>query len=229
MNDGLKQRIVGALVLVALGIIFIPVIFDKERIVPVDRVSQIPLEPDLRAVPLPEAAVPPRALDERLVEPIKGDFQIEEAVNVTASDLSKGNPSKGEVETTQGSETEVVETEITKVQSSVDDVPASDLSERERPKVRTATPESIPEVKTLKSEMWVLQVASYVDLKQAEHTLKELESSGYRAFIKSVQTSAGARTRLYLGPSIDKPSLEKAKKVVDKKYAVDTLLLRFTP
>lgn len=42
MDDGLKQRLLGALVLLALAIIFIPVLFDRERMEPVDTTSQIP-------------------------------------------------------------------------------------------------------------------------------------------------------------------------------------------
>ena len=45
MDDGLKQRIIGAIVLLALAVIFIPILFDKERIEPVDTTTQIPIAP----------------------------------------------------------------------------------------------------------------------------------------------------------------------------------------
>lgn len=43
MDDGLKQRLIGALVLLALAVIFIPMLFDNEGFEPVDKVTQIPL------------------------------------------------------------------------------------------------------------------------------------------------------------------------------------------
>lgn len=56
MDDGLKQRIVGAFVLVAIGVVFIPVMFDRERIEPLDRKTQIPPAPhiEVKEVQLPE-------------------------------------------------------------------------------------------------------------------------------------------------------------------------------
>lgn len=50
MDDGLKQRLIGALVLLALAVIFVPVIFDRERIEPVDKRTQIPAAPHIEPV-----------------------------------------------------------------------------------------------------------------------------------------------------------------------------------
>lgn len=58
MNDGLKQRIIGAIVLLAIAVIFVPVLFDRERITPVDRNTQIPVAP-LISLPEPSPAVKP--------------------------------------------------------------------------------------------------------------------------------------------------------------------------
>lgn len=47
LDDGLKQRVVGALVLLALAVIFLPVLFDRDPMVPVDRETQIPVAPEV--------------------------------------------------------------------------------------------------------------------------------------------------------------------------------------
>ena len=48
MNDILKQRLVGALVIIALGVVFWPVVFvDAER-TPMDRTSQVPAMPVMK-------------------------------------------------------------------------------------------------------------------------------------------------------------------------------------
>ncbi|TVZ39503.1 DedD protein [Alteromonadaceae bacterium 2753L.S.0a.02] len=67
MDDGLKQRIIGAFVLVAVGVVLLPLIFDRERIEPVNRKTQIPLAPHIETVdiqapiekPVEERAAPP--------------------------------------------------------------------------------------------------------------------------------------------------------------------------
>lgn len=53
MDDGLKQRLIGAVVLLALGVIFLPVLFERDPMQPVDRDSQIPPAPEIVIVDLP--------------------------------------------------------------------------------------------------------------------------------------------------------------------------------
>ena len=69
MDDGLKQRIVGAFVLVAIGVVFIPVIFDRERIEKMDHTTQIPPAPHIVPIDIrpPVESLP----DEPLAEPAK--------------------------------------------------------------------------------------------------------------------------------------------------------------
>ena len=47
MNDILKQRLVGALVLIALGVVFWPVIFVQSERPALDRSSQVPPMPGM--------------------------------------------------------------------------------------------------------------------------------------------------------------------------------------
>lgn len=56
MNDVLKQRLVGALVIIVLGVIFWPVIFVAPELEPLDRGSEVPSLPalELRELPAPK-------------------------------------------------------------------------------------------------------------------------------------------------------------------------------
>lgn len=58
LDDGLKQRLVGAIALLALAVIFLPVLFDRDPIVPVDQTSQIPPPPDIVTVEVVEPERP---------------------------------------------------------------------------------------------------------------------------------------------------------------------------
>ncbi len=49
MDDGLKQRLVGALVLLALGVVFLPTLFAPEHRRQLDRTTQIPPAPTVSA------------------------------------------------------------------------------------------------------------------------------------------------------------------------------------
>jgi len=90
MDDGLKQRIVGAIVLVAIGVVFVPVIFDRERIVPLDRKTQIPVSPSIEPVKIAVAEEPP----ENEVVPDAEDMYIpsEDEHKVSDDALSSKSP-----------------------------------------------------------------------------------------------------------------------------------------
>lgn len=174
MDDGLKQRIIGALVLLAIAIIFVPVFFDQERIVPLDRTTQVPLAPE--------------------IEPI----EIEKPIAQNVQEFEPAVPP----------ETMYIPDE-----------------EREQPD--TAEEPKVSEVGV--PEGWVLQVASYRHENHAKETRDKLIAEGFSAYTKNVETSKGVMTRLYVGPKLDKTSLLEDKKDIDKKYGVDTILLRYEP
>lgn len=65
MEDGLKQRLVGALVLLALGVLFVPILFEPEDRRTVDRTTQIPAAPEIQPMQVDEPTRNPH------IEPIK--------------------------------------------------------------------------------------------------------------------------------------------------------------
>ncbi|WP_018274756.1 SPOR domain-containing protein [Teredinibacter turnerae] len=69
MDDGLKQRIIGAFVLVAIAVVLVPLVFDRERIEPVNKQTQIPMMPSIEPVVIAEPAPPVIEPDEEAPEP----------------------------------------------------------------------------------------------------------------------------------------------------------------
>ncbi len=78
MNDGSKQRIVGAFVLLALGLIFFPLLFDFSDQRQVDKTSMIPPPPDIKPAVIPEPRRPEN------ITPAKPDSEI---FNLGSDDL----------------------------------------------------------------------------------------------------------------------------------------------
>ncbi|GAA5316816.1 MAG: SPOR domain-containing protein [Candidatus Pelagadaptatus aseana] len=54
MDDGVKQRLVGALVLIALGVLFIPALFEPENRRQIDRTPQVPVAPTIEPLTIRE-------------------------------------------------------------------------------------------------------------------------------------------------------------------------------
>lgn len=90
MNDGLKQRLVGAVVLVALAVIFVPSLLREQQPEPVDTRTQIPerpaIEPLTFEVPQqPENIEPAPAPETMFVpddqnQPVRDDLELDAEV-----------------------------------------------------------------------------------------------------------------------------------------------------
>lgn len=168
MDDGLKQRIIGAFVLIALIVIFVPVLFDEDRLTPLDKTTRIPLEPVLHTIDIPEPEVPPNT---EVVEEAKEAFIPDE----------------------------------TKPQAMVVEEPG--LNEKGLPKA------------------WVLQLASFDEKERAIALRDNLLKDGYDAYVREVDTSKGLKTRVYVGPKLDKSALLTEKQGIDEKYKLSSIIL----
>ena len=58
MSNGLRQRIIGALVLGALGLIILPIIFDFADPLKIDRTSKLPAAPEIKSIYVAKAQRP---------------------------------------------------------------------------------------------------------------------------------------------------------------------------
>lgn len=76
MNDGLKQRVVGAVVLLALAVIFLPMVFDFSGERHIDRTSRIPERPQIEPV---EFAEPKRPENIQFPKPPDRAYQLDES------------------------------------------------------------------------------------------------------------------------------------------------------
>jgi DedD protein len=83
VSSGLKQRIVGALVLGALGLIILPVLFDFADPSRVDRTSKLPPVPDIKAVAVAKAQRPVELSDQPLKKPI---FDVQKSTSAADVD-----------------------------------------------------------------------------------------------------------------------------------------------
>lgn len=223
MNDGLKQRIIGAVVLLALAVIFLPVIFDKERIAPVDRQSQVPEMPPI--ISESDAAM----MIEKQTEIAQEAIKLAESPK-TRKDMHVKNPVIDDVSEVVAEPETLASPSVSESKSLRDQVKSPDeifIPDDKAPESLESEASGLDENGVPKT--WVIQVASYQSLTRAEKMRDELISIGYKSFIKSVKTASGETTRVYVGPSLVKDSLLDAKVQIETSYKVKTLLLRFKP
>ena len=188
MDDGLRQRLVGALVLLALGVLFVPVLFEPENRRGIDRTTQIPVQPSIKPLEL-KAPVRNEAIE--VVKPAPDMYQL-----LPETDLA-------------------IAAQSDKSETKTQALPASSdrkvLDERGIPKA------------------WAVQVASFNTQKRAAVLRDQLLGQNYPAFTRTLNTTKGRVTRVYVGPKINRDKALKLKKTLDKSLSVDTLVVKFSP
>ena len=218
LDKGMKQRMVGALVQVALAVIFLPMLFtrqDEMRTVRVDA-PQAPAMPSLPEVkvepvavpepqPLPEAPEPSPVVVNESTAPVRAPSQP-----ITPSPQAQPQPQP---------QPQVQVQAQPKPQTPVP-APAAKAATP----VATAPAPSKIDVNGLPVS-WSIQLASLSSRAGAENLQKTLRSQGYNAYIRS----AGGMNRVYVGPLIERAEADKLKDVINRQQKLNGFVTRFQP
>ncbi len=187
VDDGLKQRLVGAFVLLALGVLFIPILFDRDGCLSVDRQTQIPPAPQVSPLVKIPDPVRPEGID-----PAKAPEQMYQLVESKA------------------------------VKPSASDAPVEKNKQPVKSVSEGLTSKGIPKA-------WTVQLVSYTSVGKADALRDKLIKDGYKAYTRTLKTSKGTVTRVYVGPKIEKAKAFAVKRQLDKSLKVESLVLRFEP
>ncbi|WP_455843098.1 SPOR domain-containing protein [Lelliottia jeotgali] len=211
----MKQRMVGALVLVALAVIFLPMLFTRE-----DEMRQVRVEaPQAPAMPsLPEVKVEPVAVPEP--QPLPQEAQ-QAPVVVNESSAPVATPSQPITPSPQ-------------TQAQIQPKPqASAPASASKAQVQPATTPAPAATATAPSKIdvnglpvsWSIQLASLSNRAGAESLQKTLRSQGYNAYIRS----AGGMNRVYVGPLIERAEAERLRDAINRQQKLKGFVIRFQP
>ena len=171
IHPGLQNRLVGALIVFSLAVIFLPDLLSGKKVQPTNTFVSIPAMPEKRAIVRPEVFPQDRvvAAAERPVEIVD-----EPALDDDADKLESA---------------------------------ATDTSADVTPAEQTA----IVKEEVLEPDIgWVIQLGSFRHEKNVQQLLGKLESAGYRAFTRPIRTNTGTLTKVFVGPEIQKQTLDAA-------------------
>ncbi|MGJ7551355.1 SPOR domain-containing protein [Pseudomonas alloputida] len=212
LDKGMKQRMVGALVLVALAVIFLPMLFtrqDEMRQVRVDA-PQAPAMPTLPEVKVEQVAVPePQPLPEEPEQPPVVVNESTAPVRAPSQPITPSPQTQPQVQAQPKPQTPV---------------PAPAPAAKPAAPVATAPAPSKIDVNGLPVS-WSIQLASLSSRAGAENLQKTLRSQGYNAYIRS----AGGMNRVYVGPLIERAEADKLKDVINRQQKLNGFVTRFQP
>ncbi|MBC3464131.1 SPOR domain-containing protein [Pseudomonas sp. RW10S2] len=219
LDKGMKQRMVGALVLVALAVIFLPMLFTRE-----DEMRQVRVEaPQAPAMAsLPEVKVEPVQVPEPQALP---DPSEQAPVVVDESTAPVSAPSQP----ITPSPSQVAQVPVVK--------PPAPAAKVETRPVQPATPAPAATASASKPAAaskidanglpvsWSIQLASLSNRAGADNLQKTLRSQGYNAYIRS----ADGMNRVFVGPLIDRAEAERVRDVINRQQNLKGIVVRFQP
>ncbi|MBT9237618.1 SPOR domain-containing protein [Pseudomonas sp. MG-2] len=214
LDKGMKQRMVGALVLVALAVIFLPMLFTRE-----DEMRQVRVEaPQAPAMPsLPEVKVEPVAVPEPQAiaqEPQQPPVVVDESTAPASTPSQPITPSPQ-------TQPQVQAQAQAQAQPAKPQAPVSKVEPQ--PAAKPAAPSKI-DVNGLPVS-WSIQLASLSNRAGAEKLQQTLRSQGYNAYIRS----AGGMNRVYVGPLIERAEAERVRDAINRQNSLKGFVVRFQP
>ncbi|WP_313203451.1 SPOR domain-containing protein [Pseudomonas sp.] len=217
LDKGMKQRMVGALVLVALAVIFLPMLFtrqDEMRQVRVDA-PQAPAMPTLPEVKIEPVTVPePQPLPEQPEQPEQPSVVVSEStapVKAPSQPITPSPQAQAPVQA-QPKPQATVQTPAAAAK------PATPVATAPAPAPSKIDVNGLP-------VSWSIQLASLSSRAGAENLQKTLRSQGYNAYIRS----AGGMNRVYVGPLIERAEADKLKDVINRQQKLNGFVTRFQP
>ncbi|MFV8571043.1 SPOR domain-containing protein [Marinobacter sp. SBS5] len=215
--DGLKQRIIGALVLISLAVIFVPMIFDEPHSQRKTTSITIPEEP-----PFPEVDMP--------AEP-SGDaigYEVTSGNGSSVTGSSEQAPGFRIIEEEKPQRATVAAQSESVQSAPVKQAEAGSVTETVRP----SQPEQVPAkpadekaefTRTLEGA-WVVQLGSFGNEGNARRLRDNVIEMGFGAHLQQFSSGDKTLTRVFSGPFVSRADADQAKAKLDQKFGLKSLV-----
>ncbi|MEQ7870047.1 SPOR domain-containing protein [Chromohalobacter salexigens] len=217
MKYGMRERISGAIILVALAVIFLPMLFDEptprsERPEPVLTIEQ-PIPVDQRDV---ETPTPPEALD--------GAVDGEPPVPATEAQLGAPDGAAPEASRPASEEAEPAEDAADRnADAPGDEDPIAAIAQQSTSSPEERASNDEPSATTQASGGWAVQVGSFGQPGNAERLVEQLSSQGFNAYQRPRDNDL---TTVYVGPFDSSDEGERVRTQLKEDANIQGLLIR---
>jgi DedD protein len=207
MEQGLKERLVGAAVIVILAVIFIPMLLD-------DTEDQEMVITETNIPPKPENMPLPPSVDERII-PADSNFS------------SRIIPVQ--------EEPAVEEVEEPVVQKTEEAVPPAEKKETTSPKpAQTAGQKSAAAAgkndepaTNVGVSAWVVQLGSFSSEKNAQELNQKLKQAGFRSFVEPLKQNNTTSYRVRVGPELRRSDAQTIKEKLKSTMQIEGIIVQY--
>ena len=217
MEEGLKQRLVGALVLLMLAIIFLPLILDGRDEDHDEVVYRAPQEPVIQITHKGNGHVEERleqAKAQLVVDrtPVLDDEGADDEVSTVVAEASAVKIKQKTVSAEQ--------------QSNIDQTRVQFVKElAETQKVKKTPVQS----KMALADAWTVQVAAFSKLDNAKVLQSKLISKSYMAYIVSNGDRTKRLHRVFVGPELRKNRARSIQQALKKEFKLAGMIKSYNP
>ena len=245
LDNTYKQRMVGALVLIALAVIFLPMLFsrqDEMREVRVEAPAapQAPVQPQVQVQPV---QVPQQQAVAQ--EPIPDDADMAEEPTGAAAPSATGVPPAAHAAIPAHATAPVANAAapvanapkpgaVAPATASKPSMPiggavANKAAATPAPAVATAAKPATAAPSKIDPNglpvSWSVQLASLASREGADNLQKTLRTQGYNAYVRSAE----GKNRVYVGPLVDRAEAERLRDTLNRQQSLKGFVVRFEP
>ncbi len=213
--NGLKQRIIGALVLISLAVIFLPMIFDKPHQQRESQIIALPVKPDVPVISFQSPAEP--------------SYSVLDDQGVEMSDESAFPD-----EPMLGSKPVIAEIEENKppvvVEKAISTVKDSKATEHKvtnlKPKPRRDASPTVANMAMFKSS-YMVQLGTFSLKKNAISLRSKLINMKLDGHVAIYDADGKTMWRVFAGPYVNEKKAVAVKKRLDKAFKVTSIIRHF--
>jgi DedD protein len=210
MEQGLKERLTGAAVIVILAVIFIPMLLDDtedQEIVITE--TNIPPKPENMPTPPPaeESIVPPETDFSSRIIPVQEAPAAEEAVQKPEPEEAKKEeaPVPDKKPETSASEPAPVTTRQSTAAVSKSEEPATNVG----------------------LSAWVVQLGSFSSEKNAQDLNQKLKSAGFRSFVEPLRQNNTVSYRVRVGPELKRSDAQAIRDKLKDTLQLEGIIVAY--
>jgi len=199
LNQGAKQRIVGTVVLLALALIFLPIIFDGEGSYQAPVSSRIPETPIISILPEPTQSRPAMVGNVETIEPevaatVSLIEEVAELVEEPSVAIATAEP--------------------------ISDVEITESAPAFSREVLQLSDAGLP-------QGWVVRLGSFSDSENASNLVTRLQDAGYKAYSRVMRSSQESLTGVFVGPWLDRGQVNEYQQKLQEEFSLVGLVVRY--
>lgn len=237
VHSGMKQRLVGAVVLVSIAVIFLPMIFDRPHEQHRDLIVPIPDQPPEKIINIslpnrPSLKPPIKSHEEDVSRmasqarsTLSGNSVSVQDIEQTATELATANPVKvvPVKEEPQKADPVAAAPSMEKAEASITKPAPSTV----KAEIQPETPKKSYNDKSLLEGKWMVQLGSFGAQANALSLSESVRKKGFSVHLLKISSGGQELSKVLAGPFENEAAALAAKQSLDRFFKINSIVVQY--